>query len=300
MNQSNPSYEQLIVRFVKWAETCPDIRGAIIVGSRARIDYPADEWADLDIMVITTDPEHYLATADWITNIGKPLLTFVEPTPGDDMERRVLFEGMLDVDFAIIPERKVQPLLQGKISPQLAAELREVFGRGMRVLLDKDGKLAQFRELISSIEKSSPCPPTQPEFLEVINDFLYHVVWTVKKLQRGELWTAKACSDDYMKWILLRMMEWHSRATKGWNYDTWFRGRYLEEWVDRRALECLRNAFAYYDKDDIIRALLETMDMFRWIATETGEKMGYSYPTESDENITGWVRNCLLTKSNSK
>ena len=290
----------MVERFVKWAETCSDIRGAIIVGSRARIDHPADEWADLDIMVITTDPEHYLSTIDWVANIGKPLLTFVEPTPGDDMERRVLFEGMLDVDFAIIPERKVQPLLQGEISPQFAAELRDVFGRGMRVLLDKDGKLVQFRVLISSIEKSSSRPPTQPEFLETINDFLYHAVWTVKKLQRGELWTAKTCSDDYMKRLLLQMMIWHSRATKGWNYDTWFRGRFLEEWVDRRALEQLRIAFAHYDKDDIMRALLATMDLFQWIAMETGEKLGYPYPTEADESITGWVRNCLLTKSNSK
>ncbi|MFQ6125208.1 MAG: aminoglycoside 6-adenylyltransferase [Candidatus Heimdallarchaeota archaeon] len=108
MSDSKPSYEQLVERFVKWAETCSDIRGTIIVGSRAQIDNPTDEWADLDIMVITTDPKHYLATADWVANIGKPLLTFVEPTPGDDMERRVLFKGMLDVDFAIIPERKIQ------------------------------------------------------------------------------------------------------------------------------------------------------------------------------------------------
>ncbi|MFX0197465.1 MAG: aminoglycoside 6-adenylyltransferase [Candidatus Hodarchaeota archaeon] len=294
------SYEQLIERFVKWAETCPDIRGAIIVGSRARIDHPADEWADLDIMVITTNPEYYWSTTDWVANMGKPLLTFVEPTPGDDMERRVLFEGMLDVDFAIIPDKKVQPLLQGEISPQLAAELRDVFGRGMHVLLDKDGKLVQFRALISSIEKSSSHPPTYPEFLETINDFLYHAVWTVKKLQRGELWTAKTCSDDYMKRLLLQMMIWHSHAIKGWNYDTWFRGRYLEEWVDRRALEQLRNAFAHYDKNDIIRALLATMDMFQWIAMETGEKLGYPYPTEADESITGWIRYCFSKKSDSK
>jgi aminoglycoside 6-adenylyltransferase len=58
------SYERLVERFVKWAETCSDIRTAVIVGSRARVDHPADEWADLDIMVITADPERYISTSD--------------------------------------------------------------------------------------------------------------------------------------------------------------------------------------------------------------------------------------------
>lgn len=67
-NKSNMDrlYEQLVERFVRWAETLSDIRAAVIIGSRARVDHPADEWADLDIMVITTDPERYVSTRDWI------------------------------------------------------------------------------------------------------------------------------------------------------------------------------------------------------------------------------------------
>jgi len=42
-------------------------------------------------------------------------------------------------------------------------------------------------------------PPAQDEFLDLINDFWYHTVWTAKKLRRGELWTAQGCSDSYMK-----------------------------------------------------------------------------------------------------
>ena len=49
-------YEQLVKQFVEWAETRVDIRAAIIVGSRARVVEPADEWADLDIIVVTSTP----------------------------------------------------------------------------------------------------------------------------------------------------------------------------------------------------------------------------------------------------
>jgi aminoglycoside 6-adenylyltransferase len=296
MNQTEASYEQLIDRFVKWAETCPDIRAAVVIGSRARIDHPADEWADLDIVVITTDPERYVSTIDWIENVGDPVLTFVEPTAtGDEMERRVLFEDMLDVDFAIIPKRNVQQLLQDEVPPQIGVQIANIFGRGIRVLLDKDGLATHLRELIPSV-KTPPRPPTHGEFLEVVNDFLYHAVFTAKHLRRGELWWTVTCLDCYMQQLLLRMMEWHARATHVWNYDTWFRGRFLEEWVNHRALQDLRKVFAHYDENDIKRALLEAMDLFRWLAMEMAERLSYTYPTEADKCVIEWVRTCLLEK----
>jgi len=291
----------LVERFVRWAETCSDIRAAVIVGSRTRVDHPADEWADLDIVVITTNPERYVSTINWIENIGNPLLTFVEPTAtGDEMERRVLFEGMLDVDFAIIPKRNGQQLLQNEIPPQVAAQIGDIFGRGIRVLLDKDGMVVQLRTLLASIESTTPSPPTQHEFLEVVNDFLYRAVFTSKHLRRGELWWTVTCLNCYMQRLLLRMMEWHARATHGWNHDTWFRGRFLEEWAHPQALKGLRDAFAHYDEEDIRRVLLGVMDFFRWIAIETAEKLSYSYPTKADEKVTKWIKTCLSEKRSVK
>ena len=93
------------------------------------------------------------------------------------------------------------------------------------------------------------------------------------------------------------MIEWHARATHGWEYDTWFKGRYLEEWADPRALEALRDAFSQYDYDYIRRALFATMNLFRWLAMETAEKLGYPYPTEADNRVTEWLRSHLPIKS---
>lgn len=60
----------------------------MVIGSRARVDHATDEWADLDALIITSDPERYVSTSDWISNFGKPLLTFIEPTStGDERER---------------------------------------------------------------------------------------------------------------------------------------------------------------------------------------------------------------------
>jgi len=300
MHQSARSYEELVERLVEWAETRPDIRAAVIVGSRGRVDHPADEWADLDVILVTTDKERYLSTTDWIGNIGNPLLTFLEPTAwGGEMERRVLFEGMLDVDFSVVPQESAHKLIRAGISQQTARQIADTFGRGMRVLIDKDGMLERLRALVSSIEAPPPGQPTQDEFLEAVNDFLYHAVFTAKHLRRGELGVAGTCCNCYMQRLLLRMIEWHARAKHGWNYDTWFRGRFLEEWADPYALEGLREAFARYDKQDVGRALLATMGLFRWTATEIASKLGYQYPTDVDEHVSEWVRDCLLTMETS-
>ncbi len=292
MNQTTVTYEQLIERFVKWAQTQPDIRAAIIVGSRARVDCPADEWADLDLVVIVTKPERYLSTPDWIKNIGDFWITHVESTAtGDGLERRVLFEDGLDVDFSIVPVESVQHLAQD-------GQVADLIHRGIRVLLDKDGLTKQLMNLLPPVETLSPQPPSQREFLNVINDFLYHAVWTAKKLRRGELWTAKFCLDSYMKWrCILRMMEWHARATHGWDYDTWFGGRFLEQWAHPCAVERLHDAFAHYDEDDVRRALLATVDLFRWLAIETAEQLSYPYPTLADEHATELVRKLLSEKT---
>jgi aminoglycoside 6-adenylyltransferase len=288
-------YDELIERFVRWAESKSDIRAAVIVGSRARTDQPADEWADLDILVVTSKPEYYLSSTDWLNNIGDYWLTFLEPTAaGNETERRILFEGGLDVDLAIFPLGTVQNLLREGISPQLRAQAVDTFGRGSRVLLDKDGMLRQFLAQMPTAEKPSLLKPTQAEFLHVVNDFLYHAVWTVKHLRRGELWWAKMCSDCYMHHLLLRMIEWHAHATHDWNYDTWFRGRFLEKWADPRVVEGLRSSFAHYETDDVARALLEEMKLFRWVALETAKKLEYQYPVEAEEHVLRWVETCLL------
>jgi len=292
MNDTAPAYEQVIERFRTWAEQEPDIRAAIIIGSRARIDRPADQWSDLDLVFITTHPARYLQEVDWLHHIGEPWLTFLERTAvGDGMERRVLFEGGLDVDFIPLALEAAQHIEQVGWPPEIAGVVR----RGMRVVLDKDGLAHQLSQV--PVEPPDPHPPAQHEVLDVINDFLYHAVWTAKKLSRGELWTAKACVDGYMKWRLLRMVEWHAGATRGWSYDTWHGGRFLERWADPRVVEALRHAFARYDRDDIERATLATMDLFRWVAVETTRRLGYDYPHTADERTTALVQELLADSS---
>ncbi|MCL2544540.1 MAG: aminoglycoside 6-adenylyltransferase [Clostridia bacterium] len=277
-------YLGLEKRFAAFAQGEERIAAAVIIGSRARSDPPADAYSDLDMLLVVDDPAFFLSTDDWLRRIGAFHISFEEDTVGGLKERRVLFDGALDVDFVFLPEVAVAAALRSR-------EGLAIFGRGHRVLIDKRG-LATSLPAKGARPPSVP-PPGEAEFLHYVNDFWYHAVWTAKKLLRGELWTAMSCLDCYMKRKLLWMIERHARATQGPDCDTWHGGRFLDTWADADTKRALRHAFARYDTEDIGRALFATMDLFRDLARETAEKLGFCYPSQADRAATEWVSAAL-------
>jgi aminoglycoside 6-adenylyltransferase len=222
----------------------------MVIGSQARVDHPADEWSDVDIIIFANTPRIYIDSADWVKNMGICWLTFVERTPDGGWERRVLFSDGFDVDFAIDAVNTLESI----IATNNARDLVDILRRRVRILLDKDGLLSHLKR-IPIAETPLFQPLTETVFLNTANDFWYHTVWTAKHPKRGELWWAKSCCDFHLIKLLLQVLEWHAHAMNGIAYDTWMRGRFLEEWADRRAVNEMSYIFAHYDQEDIIRAL---------------------------------------------
>lgn len=277
-----PSKNELLQHFLEWAKLQTDIRAVALIGSAARLDHPADEWSDYDLLVVASDPQTYLASTEWLTQFGCVWCTFLEnASTGEAIERRVLFERGVDIDFIIVSADDA--LLNFQNTPMII----EISQRGRRVLWDRDNILSE----IPPSQRSTQAVhlPSRQQFLDNINDFWFHVAWTAKKLRRGELWIAKKCCDTYLKDLLLRMMEWEAQSVNSGMIDTWFGGRFLEQWALPTTVEELQQVFAYYDASDIWRALEVTAKVFRRIAQETAIRLGYTYPRESDEYVSAWV-----------
>lgn len=280
------TYEDLIERYTAWAEATEDVRAALILGSRARSDHPADEWADLDILVFARNPEQFIQSAEWAMDIAPAWLSFIERTgDGKSWERRTLYAGGLDVDVALDPAE----WLQGFLGEELPADVVDIVRRGVRILVDKEGMLAQLLQRTLPNTTLNP-QPSEAEFVNATSDFWYHTLWSVKHLRRGELWFAKGCVDGYMKGHLQRMLEWHARAQKGEKYDTWLRGRFLDEWADPLARQALPSIYAHYNADDIARALIATMALYRWLEDEAALAWGYSVPREGEDEAAKLAR----------
>ena len=282
---SSRDWDRFVKDLVAWVERNEDVRAAALMGSRARRDRPADRWSDLDLLLFVPKPADFVEDTDWLESLRPVWVTLDHdaPIPGIRV-RQVVFEGGLDVDFIPLEAGSFDVLVENP-------DLRDELAKGFLPLVDKDGEFAG---------SPLPAPPaTMPLALEehdygwAVDDFLFQVVWTTKHLRRGELWLAKDDVDGYMKGTLLRMIEWHASATD-LAMATWAGadsgGRLLEKWAADWIVADLADTFARYDRADIARALLETMKLFRKVATEVAVVKGFHYPDDRHDAIEAWAR----------
>ena len=276
------TYEQLEARITAWMRARPDIWAAVVVGSRARVEHPADEWSDLDLVLFVADPSPYTSGPDWLAEIGDTWMTYLDDTGHGDPEWFALFEGDLKLDVALVAA-PLQVSQAGLREILESSPYSDVFERGMRVVLDRSG--AEAGPSFSITAPKVPAHPMEAEFSALVSRVLLGALRAAGMLKRGELWWAKQQCDCELKHCLLAMLEWHARATLGADRDTWHDGRFLEEWAAPRAVEALPATFGRYDAEDVWRALHATLDLFRRLALELAAALRYAYPTQVDARI---------------
>jgi hypothetical protein len=97
----------------------------------------------------------------------------------------------------------------------------------------------------------------------------------------------------HLKGLLNTMLTWHAQAHHPAGYDTWMGSRFLEEWADLRAVAELSMVFAHYDRDDIARALLATMALYRRLEQETAARWGFTVPSAREREVSAIVERLL-------
>jgi aminoglycoside 6-adenylyltransferase len=260
----NTRMDLVAAAIADWAGSRDDVNAAVLVGSQARSETPADRWSDLDVILIVDDPQPYAEDAEWVAEFGNPVLTFLEDTPVGQLERRVVYESGEDVDLPLFPVSVLDRLEDSDNAAQLLA-------RGYRLLVDKIGLDERLHHMAQHLPQ--PSSPSQADLDQLAADFWYHALWTAKKLRRGEVFTAKECLDGYMKSRLVTVLEWHARTVEP-TVDVWHGGRFLERWADPGALAALESAYAHYDLRDVARALWETIDLWQGLEEETAARLG--------------------------
>lgn len=283
-------YERIEERVRDWAAASDEVRAAVVLGSRTRGDHAADEFADLDVIVVIADDARPFEDPAWLHAIGEPWISFVErKADGSSPELRVLFAGGYDVDLAFIGASQAGRLVDD--DPDTAAT---AFGRGHRILVDKDGLAARMVRAASHSPAPSGTSVDGADFRWVCAHFWYHAVWTAKHLRRGELWWAKSCCDGLLKDHLRRVLEWQAAAE---GRDPWFRGRFLDEWADPDVVAGLRKAIARYDAEEVWASLQVTMDLFAQTARPTAAVLGLPYDAAAESHARELVLRMRTTGS---
>jgi aminoglycoside 6-adenylyltransferase len=270
--------DDFLDKIVKWATGRPDIVSLIMTGSRAQRVGPVDEHSDYDLEIFSSEPSLYTSSDAWMSDIGKVWVYLPEEMEGRCETRLVVFEGGAKVDFAILSVSALEETVETQ-------KLDELYERGYRVLVDKRGLAARLPQ--PSCLPPARRAPTEAEFQANIREFWFEASHIPKYLQRGDLWVV-AFRDWTMKELLLEMLEWHALST-GEGKDVRHIGMGMKEWVRPDLWQRLDQVFGRFDAADSWRALLATTSLFRDVAVETASNLGYAYPAEVDNSITGYI-----------
>lgn len=260
-------YREIKEKLLNIARQDPDVLAVIAFGSSVRTNTPADEFSDLDLLLVCENPEAWLY-GDRPAKLGEIKISFTEPSFAGAMERRMLYGGALDLDLIVLTKQQLE----------LAAEsgvLSEVLSRGYRVLYDNAG----IGDRLEKLPEPQHREMTQQEFTNTVNDFWFHTVWAARKILRGELWTAQMCVDAYLKSLLLKMLE----AARAGREDVWHDGRFLENWAGEDVVAALGNCFAHYERENTVSALKYTADLFGELSCQVARERGFSHPRSEED-----------------
>jgi aminoglycoside 6-adenylyltransferase len=247
-------HQGVLEHIVEWARSEHNIRTSVLTGSVARDAEAADAEADLDVELYVTTPSLLLQDDTWYHQFGEVLVVEALDNPGWHPTRLVYYaDGK--IDFMIAPVT----VLEGSIAHD----------RPFRVLLDKDGVARAF-------QRTTPAqgqPPTTAEFLQCIQWFYAATIMWAKYLARDDPWAAKQREWD-SKTQLLTMVEWEHKARKGWDYDTWYLGVHLREWVDTDLLGPIAACWSGFSRQESLRALRASLSLFDLLSTRTATALG--------------------------
>jgi len=271
-----------IARLQAWAEEETNIRLALLVGSQARTEAPADPYSDIDLALFVRDPELLLRDESWIGKLGPFWTSHLESTPiGSVQERRILFRDGQDIDFAVFPVEALAGVVRD-------AQGIEVLRRGFRPLVNKDSV-----DLKTPSKETTPVPPSAAEFSNLVNDFWFHLIWTAKKLGRGELLVASEATNGYLRALLVRMVRWHALLKGARQRDLWHGARFFEKWADPRVIRDFPETVARYEAPSLVSALRANRTLFCWLSDEVGESLSCPSPIRDRDGLSTYLDHLL-------
>lgn len=276
-----PPEREVLARLVAWAETDEAVRALVLTSTRARDDDSADLLSDYDVVVLVTDAPSFVAGRSWTHGYGKPLASWGDET--EVFEQMTYFHGVVyddgvKVDYKIWPRDLLERMPAG-------AELPDNLDVGYRVLLDKDGVTSRWPS--PTFRAHLPSRPTQAEYDALVEEFWWDTTYVAKALWRGEIVFAKFVLDYDAKLVALRrMLEWRIELEHDWSLRPGAYGRGLERYLPPDVAAELAATYVDADPSANWDALFRTTALFRRVAVEVGDALGYPYPHDVDAAMT--------------
>ena len=273
-------------RLIQWGEQQPPVRALLLTSSRAIPNAPVDVFSDYDVILAVREVEPFYRDRSWLGAFGRVLVLYRDPLIVEDgLERSAYvtqYENGLKIDFSLWPVELLKRIVRQPL-------LTDEFDAGYRVLLDKDG-------LTNGLKPPTyggyiPKPPTETEYQEIVESFFLDATYAAKFIWRDDLMAAKHLLDYAMKQQSLRLMlEWHMEIDHHWSIKPGPYGRRLKRWLRADLWDELEDSYTGADLEANWDALFKTIDLFRKVASEVGEHLGYAYPSDLEARVITYLK----------
>ena len=278
-----------VQRFICWAQERQAIRAMLLTGSRANPHAVVDAWSDYDLVLVVDEIHPFFEDRAWLQAFGRVVVAYwdpIHPVPDfaafEQVGNVVLFQGGLKIDFIVWPVALLREIARSQVLP---ADL----DLGYAVLVDKDRLTAGIPA--PTYTAYIPAPPTDEVYQKVVEDFFSDVPYVAKCLRRDELLPAKYCLDLDMKHNFLRqMLDWRMECAFNWSVPTGFLGKGLKKALPPEIWTQLERTYVGAGIEGNWDALFRTLALFRQVAVEVAEQLGYAYPYEMDRLVVAYAR----------
>jgi aminoglycoside 6-adenylyltransferase len=260
----------------------------LLTGSRVNPHAPVDVFSDYDVVLVVANIRLFFVDRSWLEDFGRVLVVYwdpIYPEPDHGIEQTgnvTQYADGLKIDFRLWPVELARRIAQ---APVLPADL----DAGYTVLVDKDHLTDGMRPPTN--RAYIPVRPTEETYQTVIQDFFSDAPYVAKCLWRDELLPAKWCLDYDMRHVYLRrMLEWRMERDHDWSVPAGNLGKGLKKRVPPDIWSQLEATYAGAGIADNWESLFGTMALFRRLAVDVAEDLGYTYPHDLDRRVTTYVR----------
>jgi len=286
------SENEMISKILEFAQNDDRIRAVLLNGSRANSSCVCDKLSDFDVQYIVVDIKSFLTDKKWIHTFGE-LLIMQEPenwyNHPYDMSNREPYAFLMQfadgnrIDLTLIDQRNMESFYKEK-EPR-------------KVLLNKDDNL-----VVPEIESNKSFyvqKPTEKEFTDIVNEFLWLSLYVAKGIWRSELCYAKTFMDHYEVEMLCKMVSWKIGVDNDFNVSTGKAYKYFKRYLTAEEMEGLSLIYSKGEYDDIEEKLLYSLKYFQKISSYVGRKLLYPVDIDQMVRVRKYIEDMHLTTAST-
>lgn len=291
--------QQIEGKVAIWAKSHPTIQAVVEVGSQVRGDHPADQWSDLDLILLITEPLEQGLANEWVREISLIIgdVWSIAQETGSNFDwfplGNIIFgKQKVDIVCTVIPEevRKLKDM--EAILPNLPYAY--VYNPSCKIIYDYFGVP---RKIVVTSGKYVPRIPGEAELINKCRLFWMELVHLAQIFNRGEYWRAAYLQSQCLDKYLLKLIEWHATVYQD-KERIWPRGRFLEEWADPRIVSDLQKLQFALNRSAFGETNLMLFNLHRWMVLEICANTGFLFPFEESASYCEWLKE--LSKSYKK